>query len=185
MDKDTVSIRILFWWLILFCSTRGRREVAREDPAILSRRLPLRSLAWAFHQRAPIAETLRLPRRKATAAERCTYEKSVEVEKYRKREKKKSKKKETERQSSDLTLLGSAACWMTAKMDVYFSMKSREKSWKEADADILSLYQTRVYTVVPVFYIVLLLVLTTWVFICTTSLQPVELPYCFLPFFFN
>lgn len=67
-------------------------------------------------------------------------------------------------------------------MDVYFSMKSREKRWKEADAGILSLYQTRVSTVVPVFYIVSLLVLMTWVLICTTSVQPVELPYCFLFF---
>lgn len=154
VDKAKVSIRILSWWLILFCSTRGRREVAREDPAILSRRLPLRSLVREFHQRAPIAETLRLHRRRATAAECRTCGSDVEVEKHRKRERKKSKKKETAQESSDLTLLGSAACWMTAKMDVYFSMKSREKRWKEADAGILSLYQTRVHTVVPFFYIV-------------------------------
>lgn len=47
---------------------------------------------------------------------------------------------------------------MTAKMDVYFSRKSSKK--KEAgDADILGLWCSWVYTVCPVFYIVLLLVL--------------------------
>lgn len=79
------------------CSTRGRQEVAREDPAILSRRLPLRSLERAFRRMAPITEKLRLYRRTATAAECCMYKKNVEVNKYKEREGKNLKRKRDRR----------------------------------------------------------------------------------------